>query len=630
MTLRSLIAIATVALCSQLASLPLTSPLPAEAGHTPLEGFGAVTQGGAGKPNCIVTSLADSGPGTLRDCVANGNRHVTFAVSGEIRLRDWLYIGGPFVTIDGFSAPSPGITIRDQPVGIFRNVGSRPNSHDVIIRGLRFRHASGSRDCISIYGQTFNIVIDHVSVATCGDGGIDVVSGPRNVTIQWSIIADDKAMLLGATAGSTYTGTERISVHHNVFTHGVDRMPMVRLNGYSASDTTVDIRQNIFRGWLRANGTKIEDGAWANLVGNTYIPRPDSTESQRANSVQIASGARVYTAGNVELGSAPQPDYNRLGRERSPLPAPAITAKSAGCVATSAGVRPLDAVDRELLRGLTTSCADAPSSPEPAPTPPPGSNDGSTARPDLVPRTLSAPSGGTAGQTVSVTATIANGGTASAGASTARVYLSTDAALSSNDVAVGAISVPALAAGAAHTATASLTLPAGTASGSYRLLLQADDARGITESNEMNNTLAIPFTISTTSGGSSEPTTPSGPVDLAVIAAGRPDSATRGTAFTVEFTVQNYGTSPSPASDVRVYLSADRTLSSNDVDLGVRSPVPALAGGAKHSTYRVPVTIPTSVARGTYALLFVVDAPNAIPETNEGNNTRPRASFSVR
>ncbi|HXG03908.1 MAG TPA: hypothetical protein VNO23_10930, partial [Candidatus Binatia bacterium] len=337
-----------IALLATLTAGAAHRPPAAEARHAAVEGFGAATAGGAGQAACEVTSLADSGPGTLRACLATGYRSVTFAVAGEIALQDWLVVGGPFVTVDGFTAPSPGITLRDWPLAIFRNIPGKPNAHDVIIRGIRVRHAANddtSRDCISIAGPTFNIVIDHVSVARCGDGGIDVVQGARNITIQWSIISDDKAMLLGATSSARYVGTERISVHHNLFPSGLDRMPLVRPGDYQAADTTVDIRHNVFRGWLRSNATKIEARAWVNVVGNTYIPGPEATARDRVRSLRIAPGSRVYTAANVELGPPPAPDFNRYGNEPAPLPAPPITPRMAGCVVAEAGVRPLDALD---------------------------------------------------------------------------------------------------------------------------------------------------------------------------------------------------------------------------------------------------------------------------------------------
>ena len=106
------------------------------------EGFGAVTQGALSSPTGYtvyrVTSLADSGAGTLRDAVSRGNRLVVFDVGGTIRLSNDLYIYESYITIDGSSAPAPGLTI-EQPGEIVTAIYARSNRpvHDVIIHTLR-------------------------------------------------------------------------------------------------------------------------------------------------------------------------------------------------------------------------------------------------------------------------------------------------------------------------------------------------------------------------------------------------------------------------------------------------------------------------------------------------------------
>ncbi|MEK7767142.1 MAG: EamA family transporter, partial [bacterium] len=46
---------------------------------------GAIATGGAGHPDVVVTTLADAGPGSLREALLSPNRTITFAVAGEIR-----------------------------------------------------------------------------------------------------------------------------------------------------------------------------------------------------------------------------------------------------------------------------------------------------------------------------------------------------------------------------------------------------------------------------------------------------------------------------------------------------------------------------------------------------------------
>ena len=68
-----------------------TSPIPsssagAKAADPAYQGFGAKTPGGSGKAIVRVANLNDSGPGSFRDAVSQGNRTVVFDVGGELVL----------------------------------------------------------------------------------------------------------------------------------------------------------------------------------------------------------------------------------------------------------------------------------------------------------------------------------------------------------------------------------------------------------------------------------------------------------------------------------------------------------------------------------------------------------------
>src|SRR5436305_7438421 len=77
------------------------------------EGYGRFARGGRGGKVYEVTTLDDSGPGSLRSAVeAEGPRFVVFRVGGTIQLKDKLVIKNPYITIEGQSAPGDGICIR--------------------------------------------------------------------------------------------------------------------------------------------------------------------------------------------------------------------------------------------------------------------------------------------------------------------------------------------------------------------------------------------------------------------------------------------------------------------------------------------------------------------------------------
>jgi subtilase family serine protease len=223
---------------------------------------------------------------------------------------------------------------------------------------------------------------------------------------------------------------------------------------------------------------------------------------------------------------------------------------------------------------------------------------------DLVVSTLSVPATGGAGAALTVSDTTLNQGGGTAGASTTAFYLSTNSILDSNDVPVGSRAVPALAPGASSAAATVVTIPAGTATGTYFVIARADGDGVVAETVETNNTSARQVVI--------------GP-DLLVGSLTAPATATPGAAITVTDTTRNQGGGAAGASTTRFYLSTNTLLDGSDVPLGSR-PVGALAPGAG-SIAATTVTLPASLAVGTYWVLAQADADGVVGETVETNNT---------
>jgi pectate lyase len=322
--------------------------LPAAA--QPYQGFGADTPGGSGQPVVRVTTLDDAGPGSLREALAAGRRTIVFDVAGDIVLRDHLFVGGPYVTIDGFSAPPPGITLRHRGLIVRGNRGA----HDVIVRGLRVRDAS--HDGIQIAYGAHNVVIDHVSVDGSGDGNLDITQGSRDVTVSWSVLSGNHKNVLIKYAPA------RVTLHHNVLVESATRNPQVRIDdaGTRAAETTVDLRNNVVANW-QGYGTLIWEGAWANVVDNYYT---------RSGGALAVTGARAYTRGNV---SGDQGNLDQRSTERQPFPAPDVdthdACAAAGAVLREAGAHPRDVRDQQsLARVLLSGCGSR--------LPPPGLTEG--------------------------------------------------------------------------------------------------------------------------------------------------------------------------------------------------------------------------------------------------------------
>ena len=125
------------------------------------EGGGMYTAGGRGGKVFVVTTLADSGPGSLREaCDAGGARIVVFNVAGIIRLERPININAPYITIAGQTAPGDGVCLAGESFLI--------NTHDVIIRHMRFRRGDtwvGRRDDAIGGNPVGNIILDHISAS---------------------------------------------------------------------------------------------------------------------------------------------------------------------------------------------------------------------------------------------------------------------------------------------------------------------------------------------------------------------------------------------------------------------------------------------------------------------------------
>jgi subtilase family serine protease len=80
-----------------------------------------------------------------------------------------------------------------------------------------------------------------------------------------------------------------------------------------------------------------------------------------------------------------------------------------------------------------------------------------------------------------------NVGPVTVGATTTRYVLSTDAVRSSDDVVIGSRGMGALGPGVPSVGSTVVTIPVGTATGTYYVLACADDTQQIVEANEVNN-----------------------------------------------------------------------------------------------------------------------------------------------
>jgi subtilase family serine protease len=227
---------------------------------------------------------------------------------------------------------------------------------------------------------------------------------------------------------------------------------------------------------------------------------------------------------------------------------------------------------------------------------------------DLVVSAFTVPGTASSGSTISVNHTVKNQGVEPAGGSTTRFWFSSNAILDGADVALGDQPMGALAAGATASASTSLTVPPGTAAGTWYFIAEADGADAVAEASESNNTMVKAVKL--------------GP-DLTVSALTVPPSAMAGSTISVTHTLKNQGADPAGASTTRFYFSTNATLDAADLPLGGQA-MPALPAGAT-SAATTSLTLPAGSGGGTRYVIAEADGDDAVPESVESNNVLNRS-----
>ena len=234
---------------------------------------------------------------------------------------------------------------------------------------------------------------------------------------------------------------------------------------------------------------------------------------------------------------------------------------------------------------------------------------------DLSVPTITLPTRAGAGASIVVTDTTTNQAGGAAPPSITAFYLSTSRTGGSGDVLLdGSRAVPQLAAGASSTGSTTVTIPAGTASGTFFIIAKADDGNAVSETSETNNTRSRSIVI--------------GPDLFFTNLTLSPPSLPAGANLTVSDTVKNQGAGIAAASTTRFYLSTNTSLDGSDVALMPARAVPQLADGAS-SAGSTSVTIPSNTAPGTYYVLAQADADGAVAESAENNNVTAVRSIQV-
>lgn len=356
-----------------LSTAPVIAPATAMQPRVPAfpeaEGYGMFAQGGRGGDIHIVSTLADYGTGeapiegSLRAALeAQGARTVVFRTGGTIRLVRPLIVENGRLTIAGQTAPGGGITVADFALDL--------NGDDTIVRHIRVRPGDAAgieQDAISIRGR--NVILDHVTATWGTDETVSLSMGARNVTIQWSLIAESLNRSVHSKGahgyGTLLSDADSITIHHSVYAFHRSRSPRPK-------DVLLDFRNNLIYGWGERAGYNIEDFTRMNYVANYLEPRAYSGDGHAFH--VGGRNTRIYLDGNERGGAyrdpadewalidppsgLPSAEAEIIMRVDTPFPAPAVRTHSAAearrLVLARAGALPdrRDAADARLVEAM--------------------------------------------------------------------------------------------------------------------------------------------------------------------------------------------------------------------------------------------------------------------------------------
>jgi len=279
-------------------------------------GGGEFTPGGRGGKVIAVTSLADFGPGTLREaCETGGARIVVFNVAGIIRLSTPIHVRAPYITIAGQTAPGDGICVTGSSFLI--------DTHDVVLRHLRFRRGAqdvGFRDDAVGGNPVGNIMIDHVSASWGLDENMSIYrhvydrnatgKGEKlptvNVTIQNSIFSEGLDAYNHAF-GSTIGGHNSM-FYQNLWASNISRNCSVGMDG------GFNFVNNVVYNWWNRSVDGGDHNSFYNIINNYFKPGPITPldkpisyrllkpEAGRDKSRPVSFG-KAYVAGNIVEGN---------------------------------------------------------------------------------------------------------------------------------------------------------------------------------------------------------------------------------------------------------------------------------------------------------------------------------------
>ncbi len=294
-------------------------------------GFGTFTKGGLEGEVIHVTTLANDGPGSLRQALAHpGPRLIVFDVGGVIDLQEEnIEIRSPFCTLAGQTAPEPGITLI--------RGGLRVTTHDVVVQHLAVRPGDAGKapksgwapDAITLRKTgdepVYNVVFDHCSATWAVDENVSIASGDpvtpehphaavHDVTFFKCLIAEGLSHATHSkgehSRGSLIShNTYNLSIIDCVYAHNVLRNPRCAGNTLTVMGNSIIYNWGVAHhggGWDISYAVHLGDRfgkmdpAVLTAVGNVCIKGPNSTGDVFIASHKTRPG-KAYVEDNIAI-----------------------------------------------------------------------------------------------------------------------------------------------------------------------------------------------------------------------------------------------------------------------------------------------------------------------------------------
>jgi hypothetical protein len=323
------------------------------------EGFGAMVTGGRKGQVVHVTTLADSGTGSLRDAVSGSNRIVVFDVSGVIKPTDIIVVAGDNITLAGQSAPGDGITIYGREVSF----SSRSN---IIVRYLRFRQgmtdASGSAKKTVNITDGQNMIFDHVSIQWGRWDNFGITGTSSTVTLQNSIVGEG---VPPQNFGSIIDGEQDITIAHNLWIDNNERNPKFKANG--------ECINNVVYNWGTGGGIIGGHSGtdwYEDYINNYLIAGPSAVAKfftfytntdhayQTGNMVDVNKDGQLNGRAvvNADFEGTSPPTFETAAHSKPPVPVTVLSAEDAYArvVAQAGTCQHRDAVELRLIGQLSS------------------------------------------------------------------------------------------------------------------------------------------------------------------------------------------------------------------------------------------------------------------------------------